>query len=91
MLAVAVNITVVSPTQQGYLRVFGKGATEGDSSLVNFQAGQNVPNMAIVRPGADGKIVIRLISEGAAGSAHVLIDVFGWFSTSGYRDATARG
>ena len=57
MLAVAVNITVVSPTEQGYLRVFGKGATEGDSSLVNFQAGQNVPNMAIVRPGADGKIV----------------------------------
>jgi hypothetical protein len=82
VLAVAVNITVVSPSDQGYLRVFGKGATEGDSSLVNFQAGQNVPNMAIVRPGAEGKIVIRLISEGAAGTAHVLIDVFGWFSTS---------
>lgn len=82
VLAVAVNVTVVSPTDQGYLRVFGKGAPEGDSSLVNFKAGQNVPNMAIVRPGTDGKIVVRLISEGAAGSAHVLIDVFGWFSTS---------
>ena len=57
VLAVAVNITVVSPTDQGYLRVFGKGAHRGDSSLVNFKAGQNVPNMAIVRPGADGKIV----------------------------------
>jgi hypothetical protein len=82
VLAVAVNITVVGPTEQGYLRVFGKGAAEGDSSLVNFQAGQDVPNMAIVRPGTEGKIVIRLVSEGAAGTAHVLIDVFGWFSTS---------
>ncbi len=90
VLAVAVNITVVSPTDQGYLRVFGKGATEGDSSLVNFQAGQNVPNMAIVRPGTDGKIVVRLISEGATGSAHVLIDVFGWFSTSSYATRGAR-
>jgi hypothetical protein len=90
VLAVAVNITVVSPDQQGYLRVFGKGATEGDSSLVNFQAGQNVPNMAIVRPGTDGKIMIRLISEGALGTAHVLIDVFGWFSTSSYGTRGAR-
>jgi hypothetical protein len=90
VLAVAVNITVVNPNQQGYLRVFGKGATEGDSSLVNFQAGQNVPNMAIVRPGTDGKIVIRLISEGTAGTADVLIDVFGWFSTSSYATRGAR-
>ena len=90
VVAVAVNITVVSPTQQGYLRVFGKGAAEGDSSLVNFQAGQNVPNMAIVRPGAEGKIAIRLISEGAAGTADVLIDVFGWFSTSSYGTRGAR-
>ncbi|MGH9133130.1 MAG: hypothetical protein ACRDZZ_04280 [Ilumatobacteraceae bacterium] len=90
VLAVAVNITVVSPSDQGYLRVWGKGATVGDSSLVNFQAGQNVPNMAIVRPGADGKVVIRLISEGGSGSAHVLIDVFGWFSTSGYGERGAR-
>ena len=90
VLAVAVNITVVNPNQQGYLRVFGKGATEGDSSLVNFQAGQNVPNMAIVRPGADGKIVIRLISEGTVGTADVLIDVFGWFSTSGHANRGAR-
>ncbi|HEX4983500.1 MAG TPA: hypothetical protein VFV63_17470 [Ilumatobacteraceae bacterium] len=90
VLAVAVNITVVSPSEQGYLRVFGKGANEGDSSLVNFQAGQNVPNMAIVRPGAEGKIAIRLISEGGAGTAHVLIDVFGWFSTSSYGTRGAR-
>lgn len=90
VLAVAVNITVTGPSEQGYLRVFGKGATEGDSSLVNFQAGQNVPNMAIVRPGDGGKIVIRLVSEGAAGNAHVLIDVFGWFSTSGYGTRGAR-
>jgi hypothetical protein len=90
VLAVAVNITVAAPTEQGYLRAFGKGAAEGESSLVNFRAGQNVPNMAIVRPGQDGKLVIRLISEGSAGTAHVIVDVFGWFSTASYPTNGAR-
>ena len=38
------------PDRQGYLKVFGKGAPEGDSSLVNFKAGQNVPNLASCGP-----------------------------------------
>ena len=90
VLAVAMNVTVTGPSQQGYLRIWGTGATEGDSSLVNFQSGQTVPNMVIARPGADGKVSIRLISEGAAGTAHVLVDVFGWFSTSNNAERGAR-
>jgi hypothetical protein len=90
VLAVVANVTVTGATQQGYLRVFGTGAAEGESSLVNFKADQNVPNMVVLRPGTDGKVTIRLISEGQNGSAHVIIDVFGWFSTSNYPTRGAR-
>jgi hypothetical protein len=90
VLAVVANVTVTGSSQQGYLRVFGAGATEGESSLVNFKADQNVPNMVVLRPGAGGKVTIRLVSEGQNGSAHVLIDVFGWFSTSNHPTRGAR-
>ncbi len=90
VLAVAVSATVVAPSAPGYLRMFGSGATEGGSSQVNFQARQTVPNLAIVRPGDNGKIVVRLVSETVNGNAHVLIDVFGWFSTSSFGDQGAR-
>jgi hypothetical protein len=90
VLAVVANVTVTAPSQQGYLRIWGAGQPEGESSLVNFQAGQTVPNMVVLRTGTDGKASIRLISEGGAGSAHVLIDVFGWFSTSNNAERGAR-
>jgi hypothetical protein len=90
VLAVVANVTVTGATQQGYLRVFGTGAAEGESSLVNFKANQDVPNMVVLRPGANGKVTIRLVSEGQNGTAHVLIDVFGWFSTSNFTTRGAR-
>ncbi len=90
VLAVAVNITVVAPTQQGYLRAFGTGAPEGDTSVVNFTAGQVVPNAAILRPGADGKLTLRLVAPIADGQADVLIDLFGWFSSSNVTDTGSR-
>jgi hypothetical protein len=42
-----------------------------------------VPNVAIVRPGQDGDLTIGLY--GQSGTANVLVDVFGWFSTSNYQ------
>jgi hypothetical protein len=84
VLAVAVNITVVNPSREGYLRAFGSGAAEGESALVNFTGGAVVPNSAILRPGANGKLSIRLVSPGGLGSADVVVDIFGWFSTSKY-------
>lgn len=90
VLAVAVNITVVAPTQQGYLRAFGKGAPEGDTSVVNFLPNQVVPNAAILRPGAEGKLTIRLVAPLANGEADVLVDLFGWFSSSNVTEAGSR-
>lgn len=88
VLAVAVNVTVVQPTTRGHARVFGSGETEIVSSLVNFGVGETVPNSSIVRPGANGKLAVRLVGD--PGTAHVLIDVFGFFSTSSYGQRGAR-
>ena len=83
VLAVVVNITVTEPGANGYLEAYGKGAQPAQhTSIINFGPGQTVPNVAIVRPGADGALTIGLY--GLSGSANVLVDVFGWFSTSAY-------
>lgn len=83
VLAVAVSITVYNPTQRGNLTAFATGAARPLASNVNFAARQTVSNLAIVRPNAAGRLSINLVSA-AAGTAHVAIDVVGWFSTSTY-------
>ena len=83
VLAVVVNITVTEPGANGYLEAYGKGAKPVDrTSIINFAPGQTVPNVSIVRPGADGALTIGLFGNGA--TAQVVVDVFGWFSTSSY-------
>jgi hypothetical protein len=90
VLSVVVNITVVHPTSLGYLEAFGKGETPAATSIVNFQAGNVVANTAILRPGCDGELSIRLGGPGVAATSDVLIDVFGWFSSSAYGERGAR-
>lgn len=90
VLAVVVNITVIAPDRAGYLRAFGTGTPEGETSVVNFGADQRVPNSAILRPGRDGKISLRLVTPDGAGSAHVAVDVSGWFSSSAHGERGAR-
>ena len=90
MLAVAVNVTVVDPTGDGWMRAFGKGAPEGTSSLVNFKPGEVVPNTALLRPGCDGQLTVRLWTGVGPADADVVIDVFGWISSSSYAERGAR-
>jgi hypothetical protein len=83
VLAVVVNITVTEPGANGYLEAYGTGARPAvRTSIINFAPNQTVPNVALVRPGSGGQLTIGLF--GASGTAHVLVDVFGWFSTSTY-------
>ncbi len=89
VLAAVVSITVVSPTQAGYLQAYPSGASAGISSVVNFAAGQTVPNLTVATIGANGKLTVRLVT-GTPGTAHVFIDVFGWFSTSSSTQPGAR-
>lgn len=85
VLAVVVNITVINPSRLGFLRAFGTGSPEGGTSVVNFFPGTFIPNTAIIRPGDDGKISLRLVSPTGPGAADVAVDITGWFSTSSYQ------
>ena len=90
VLAVAINITVISPTHVGFLRAFGTDAVEGDTSVVNFFPGEFRANTAIIRPGTDGKVSLRLVSPTAPGTSDVAVDLLGWFSTSQYETNGSR-
>lgn len=80
MSAVAVNITVVSPTGNGYIAAYADGSSRPTTSTLNYTNGQTVANTAIVPVAADGKI--DLTNEmSAAGSTQILVDVVGYFST----------
>ncbi|MFZ9481642.1 MAG: hypothetical protein ACO3AV_02005 [Ilumatobacteraceae bacterium] len=86
VLAVVASVTIVNPTQKGNLAAFPTGTTS-TSSLLNFGIGQNVPNLGVLRANAEGKVTIRLHSD-VTGRADVLVDVFGWFSSSCYDAGT---
>jgi hypothetical protein len=82
VLAVVASIIIVEPTQSGHLRAFPTGAQEGNTSVLNFRSGDVVANSAVLRPGVDGKISIRIVTGASPGDAHVVVDISGWFSTS---------
>lgn len=86
VLAVAISITIDHPASAGWLAAYPTG-TSGTSSLLNFSANQTVPNLAIVRGGTGGKLTVKI--DGASnGTANVLVDVLGWFSSSTYNAGT---
>jgi hypothetical protein len=83
VLAVVANVTVTGATGGGFLTAYPTGSNLPDASNVNFRAGENVPNLAVLRPGADGNVRFVLqSSDGKPATAHVIVDVVGWFSTS---------
>jgi hypothetical protein len=74
--AVALNVTVTSPTTVGYLTVYPAGAARPTASNLNFTPGLTIPNMVIVPLGAGGQVSVF---NGGSGTAHVVVDVLGWF------------
>jgi hypothetical protein len=76
--AVVLNVTVVAPSAASYATVWPTGEPRPDASNLNFAAGQTVANAVIVKVGIGGRI--SLYNWG--GSADLLVDVSGWYSTS---------
>ncbi|NDB04646.1 MAG: hypothetical protein EBX95_02625 [Acidimicrobiia bacterium] len=77
--AVSVNVTVTGSKANaygGYVTVYPCG-TMPDASTLNFVSGQTVPNAAIARVSADGKVCIYVYGE-----ADVIVDVNGWFGSA---------
>ena len=74
--AVMLNVTVTVPTAVGYVTVYPSGSGPPLAASLTFSAGQTVPNLVVVRVGNGGRVSIF----NAAGSAHVVADVSGWYS-----------
>ena len=74
------NVTAVSPTDLGDLRVFKAGPLVPSASVLNFSSGQTRANNTIVSLGEGGGITVQNdMVPGSGGSVHVLIDVLGYF------------
>ena len=81
MSAVAVNITVVDPSGNGYVTAYADGTGRPGTSNLNYTSGQTVANSAVVPVAANGEI--DLTNEmSAPGSTNLLVDVVGYYSTN---------
>ena len=84
-VAVALNVTVTEPTAASYVTVWPHGVAPPATSNLNVVARQTVANLVIVKLGA-GQVALR----NAFGSAHVVVDVMGWFASGFEGVAPAR-
>ena len=76
-LAISLNVTVVQPTAAGYLTLYPAGGSLPLASTINYRADQIRANNAIVRLGPGGTLAVY--SGQGGGSAHLIIDVNGFF------------
>jgi hypothetical protein len=72
--AAVVNVTAVTPTGAGHLRVFPCGTPMPHASTLNFSAGRTVANASVARPGTDGAVCVYTTT-----TTDLLVDLNGWF------------
>lgn len=95
VLGVVLNVTVDNPTHPGFLAVYPKGFDigangENISSLINFNPGDSVSNVAIVAVGQGDLISFNPVTGGNSGQIDVIVDVVGWISKSAHPTNGAR-
>ena len=79
--AIWANVTVVSPTAEGFLSAYPSGATTPDVSNLNWKAGDINPNMALIPLNSQGNFDVAVTMPwDSSGKADVLVDVLGWVS-----------
>jgi len=80
--AAALNVTVVSPTLEGFIKIWPFGTAVPAVSTINFAANEPaIANGAIVPLSADPNLQISVVygAAVAGGTAHVILDVTGFF------------
>lgn len=73
-VAVAINLTAVTPTGAGHATLFPTGDVVPNASTLNFASGRTVPNFALAKLGSGGQVSIHNVG----GATHYLIDVVGF-------------
>ncbi len=81
--AVALNLTAITPSANGFLTAYPSGTTRPIASNLNFKRADTIANLVIVRIGGDGKINIFNNS----GFTDTAADVVGYFSETGGSEA----
>ncbi|HYC90108.1 MAG TPA: M36 family metallopeptidase [Thermoanaerobaculia bacterium] len=74
--AVAVNVTVVAPAQDGWLTIYPAGGTRPPTSTTNFRKGKTRSNNAIISLSADGDFIVY---NGSTTPVDFIIDAFAYF------------
>jgi len=74
--AVAINLTAVTPTGNGFLVAYPKGSSRPNTSSVNYAAGKNTANGTLVKVGSNASICVYVQT-----AAHVIVDVTGYFGS----------
>jgi hypothetical protein len=75
--AVAINLAVFLPSNDGDLRVYPAGGAAPLASAINFRPGIVRANNAVVKLGAGGQLSVQC--DMLSGSTHFFFDVYGYF------------
>jgi hypothetical protein len=76
--AVSVNLTVVQPTATGFVTLFPGDGSLPSTSTINYSPGQVRASNGAFALAGDGSGRLN-ITNGSAGTTHVLLDVTGYF------------
>jgi hypothetical protein len=76
--AITINVTVVQPTEGGFLQLYPIGGGAPATSTLNFSAGQVRANNAFLTLGPGGQAT-ALASLADPGTADLVVDVVGYF------------
>jgi hypothetical protein len=74
--AVVLNVTVAHPTASSYVTVWPTGSARPTASNLNFEPGQVVPNLVIVKVGTGGRVSLYNNS----GTVDLIADVSGFYT-----------
>ena len=80
-VAVALNVTVVSPKSAGHVTVWpGASSTPPPTSAVNFSVGQTVANMALTGTASDGTAQSFSVGNFSPGPLDLVVDLVGYYA-----------
>ncbi len=77
-VALALNVTVIDPSNSGHIEIYPTAGDRPFTSTVNFGSGQVRPNNTIVSLETDGTFQVYFVIPGP-GNAHLAVDVVGYF------------
>jgi hypothetical protein len=78
--AVAMNVTATQPSAGGVIIAYPAGGSTPNVSNVNYNAGETVPNMAIVKLGTGGAVEF---TNHSTGTVQLVVDVSGYYTATG--------